>query len=64
MAKKLTKQGLRGSLYAVLEYGFKSCERGDNLQKTIDDASSDIERLVSECDNLPLEILRIPAKRG
>jgi hypothetical protein len=56
---KLTKQGLRGSLETAVEFGFRSCEKGNNLQKTMHDCHADIEALVDASDNLPTEIMRI-----
>jgi hypothetical protein len=60
---KLTRQGLRESLYAALEFGFKEHESGHNLEYARDRASSMFERLVTTSENLPTEILRIKLSR-
>lgn len=59
MPGKLTKQGLRESLDAAMEFGYKAHERGDNLDKARDEIRPHIEALVANSDNLPTEILRI-----
>ena len=61
---KLTKQGLRASLETAVEFGFRSREKGWNLQKTLSVAHPDIEALVDSADNLPTEIMRIDFRKG
>jgi hypothetical protein len=60
---KLTKQGLRASLETAVEFGFRSHENGNNLQKTLHDCHADIEALVDAADNLPTEIMRISFRK-
>jgi len=56
---KLTQQGLSASLYDAMEFGYKACERNENIQMAHSKIAPFIEALVKSCDNLPREILRI-----
>jgi hypothetical protein len=54
----ITQQGLRESLYLILEWGYKSCERGENIQTARASARAAIAKLV-KASGLEREILRI-----
>lgn len=56
---KLTQQGLSASLFDAMEFGYKSCERHENIQMARSKIAPHIKALVESCDNLPREILRI-----
>lgn len=59
----ITKQGLRVSLDAALEYGFKASERGQNLEEARFHAADMFDALVVAADNCPDEVLRIMPDR-
>ena len=61
---KLTKQGLIASMHTAVEFGYKACERGDNLTKAAFGAAKFIDELAERCDNLPSEFLSFTAKGG
>jgi len=56
---KLTKQGFRSSLFEAMEFGYKACERGANIQMARESIAPFINTMAENCDNLPKEILRI-----
>jgi len=57
----ITKESLEGSLFTVLEFGYKCCERNMNIQAAISAASPQIKELV-EKSGLKHEIIRISSK--
>lgn len=54
----ITEQGLRASLLATLEFGYKACERGLNLQKAMSDCEPAIQQLIKAA-KLPKEVLKV-----
>lgn len=54
----LTQQGLRASLEAALEFGYRRCESGHSLLQAMMDAKQMFDAF-QKCTNLPNEIARI-----
>lgn len=61
----ITQQGLESSLLAVLEFGYKACERGLNIQAATAECLPAIKKLVGD-SNLPRAILvvHLPKKEN
>jgi hypothetical protein len=56
---KLTKRGFSAWLFDAMEFGYKACERGENIQMAREKIAPFINTMADSCDNLPKEILRI-----